>query len=304
MATRNRTEEFISLRAMHVVRRDSDDKELLQHGMTAIPIEAPAWVAVMQSIRQIENQIAMEHQHVEELHREHLKVCFGGDRDQEAEERDIESATQSISRKFKLVENEIKSLDEAYRRDLGPDGGSDAELSILHNAKMCLVHEIGMLSKQVRDGQRRYLKALEKQKAVRDRAAGGARRRELDDRLTEDDRIDECLQRGCTQKQVEDILINSRLAGERDQEFQNILTSIKSLHEMFHDLHTLVREQGTILDRVDYNMNVTHRRVVDTKDKLKDAADYQDASSFQLCFLLLIVMVVGFVIALMVKVAL
>jgi syntaxin 16 len=73
---------------------------------------------------------------------------------------------------------------------------------------------------------------------------------------------------------------------------------------MFQDVHTLVREQGTILDRVDYNMNVTHKRVVDTKDKLKDAADYQDASSFQLCFLLLIVMVVGFVIALMVKVAL
>jgi Na+/H+ antiporter NhaD/arsenite permease-like protein len=61
---------------------------------------------------------------------------------------------------------------------------------------------------------------------------------------------------------------------------------------------------GTILDRVDYNMNVTHKSVVDTKDQLKKAADYQDASSFQLCVLLLIVMVVGFVIALMVKVAL
>jgi syntaxin 16 len=306
MATRNRTEEFINLRAMRVTRRDSDDKELLERssGMTAIPVEAPAWVAVMQSIRQIENQIAMEHQHVEELHREHLKVQFGGDRDQEAEEREIESATQSISRKFKLAENEIKSLDEVFRRDLGPDGGSNAELSILRNAKMCLVHEIGMLSKQVRDGQRRYLKALEKQKAVRDRFAGGARQRAVEDRLKEEARMDDYLQRGCTQEQVEDILINSRLADERDQEFQNILTSIKSLHEMFQDLHTLVIEQGTMLDRIDHNMTVTHERVVQGKIQLEKAAKHQEAGTFQLCVLLLVVMIIGFAIALMVKVAL
>jgi syntaxin 16 len=306
MATRNRTEEFINLRAMRVTRRDSDDKELLERssGMTAIPVEAPAWVAVMQSIRQIENQIAMEHQHVEELHREHLKVQFGGDRDQEAEEREIESATQSISRKFKLAESEIKSLDEVFRRDLGPDGGSNAELSILRNAKMCLVHEIGMLSKQVRDGQRRYLKALEKQKAVRDRFAGGARQRAVEDRLKEEARMDDYLQRGCTQEQVEDILINSRLADERDQEFQNILTSIKSLHEMFQDLHTLVIEQGTMLDRIDHNMTVTHERVVQGKIQLEKAAKHQEAGTFQLCVLLLVVMIIGFAIALMVKVAL
>jgi syntaxin 16 len=306
MATRNRTEEFINLRAMRVTRRDSDDKELLERSsaMTAIPVEAPAWVAVMQSIRQIENQIAMEHQHVEELHREHLKVQFGGDRDQEAEEREIESATQSISRKFKLAESEIKSLDEVFRRDLGPDGGSNAELSILRNAKMCLVHEIGMLSKQVRDGQRRYLKALEKQKAVRDRFAGGARQRAVEDRLKEEARMDDYLQRGCTQEQVEDILINSRLADERDQEFQNILTSIKSLHEMFQDLHTLVIEQGTMLDRIDHNMTVTHERVVQGKIQLEKAAKHQEAGTFQLCVLLLVVMIIGFAIALMVKVAL
>jgi syntaxin 16 len=103
---------------------------------------------------------------------------------------------------------------------------------------------------------------------------------------------------------VEDILINSRLADERDQEFQNILTSIKSLHEMFQDLHTLVIEQGTMLDRIDHNMTVTHERVVQGKIQLEKAAKHQEAGTFQLCVLLLVVMIIGFAIALMVKVAL
>jgi syntaxin 16 len=309
MATRNRTEEFINLRSLRghgANRRDADDRELLGQpnvgSSTAVQVEPPAWVSVMNGIRQLEKQITTEHQQVEELHRQHLKVQFGGERDLDAEERNIEAGTANIARRFKLAENEIKSLDDVFRRDLGPDGGTNAELSILRNVKMCLVAELGTLSKQVRDSQRRYLRALEKQKAVRG-WAGGAKQREVQDRLTKDAQIDEYLQRGCTQEQVEDILINTRLAEERDQEFQNILTSIKSLHEMFADLHSLVIEQGTMLDRIDHNMTVTHERVVQGRKQLEKAAKHQEAGTFKLMVLLLIVMIIGFAIALMVKIA-
>lgn len=306
MATRNRTEEFINLRAMRGPgRRDGDDKQLLgPGGSSAVPVEPPGWVQVMQGVRQLEQQIAAEHQHVEELHRAHLKVQFGGERDLDAEEREIEAATQSIQRKFKLAENEIAVLDQVFRRDLGPEGGSNAELSILRNAKMCLVHELGNLSKQVREGQRRYLRALEKQKAVRERWAGGAHQREVEERLSREAQIDEYVQRGATQEQVEDILLNTRLAEERDQEFQSILTSIKSLHEMFADLQTLVIEQGTLLDRIDHNMQLTHERVTQGRKQLEKAAKHQEAGTFKLCVLLLVVLIIGFAIALLVKITL
>jgi syntaxin 16 len=306
MATRNRTEEFLNLRALRVPnpRREGDDRELLQGPSSAIQVEPPAWVAVMQGVRQIESQIASEHQHVEELHRQHLKVQFGGERDLDAEERDIEASSQSIARKFKLAEHEIKVLDETFRRELGPEGGTNAELSILRNAKMCLVNELGNLSKQVRDSQRSYLRALEKQKAVRERWAGGQHQREVEDRLSRQAQVDECLQRGCTQEQVDAIMLNSRLAEERDQEFQNILNNIKSLHEMFQDLNTLVIEQGTMLDRIDHNMTVTHERVVQGRKQLEKAQKHQEAGTFKLCVLLLVVMIIGFLIALMIKIAL
>ena len=49
------------------------------------------------------------------------------------------------------------------------------------------------------------------------------------------------------------------LAEERDREVRNILTSIADLAQIMKDLSTLVIDQGTVLDRIDYNMEQARR---------------------------------------------
>jgi syntaxin 16 len=66
----------------------------------------------------------------------------------------------------------------------------------------------------------------------------------------------------------------------------------------------MVIEQGSLLDRIDYNMTVTHERIVKSRKELVKAAKHQEAGSFKLCVLLLVIMIIGFVLALLVKVAL
>lgn len=48
-----------------------------------------------------------------------------------------------------------------------------------------------------------------------------------------------------------------RLAETREREINQISQSISQLADMFRELHTLVIDQGTVLDRIDYNLELT-----------------------------------------------
>lgn len=91
------------------------------------------------------------------------------------------------------------------------------------------------------------------------------------------------------------------LIDERDREVHNIVASINELAQIMKDLSVLVIDQGTILDRIDYNMEQTSMKVEEGVRQLEKAEKKQKQSGMVLCIMLLLVAIVVMVLLVIFK---
>lgn len=80
---------------------------------------------------------------------------------------------------------------------------------------------------------------------------------------------------------------NTRMAEHREHEVTKVVKSIVDLNEIFKDLATMVQEQGTILDRIDYNVEQTQTQVGEGLKQLRQAEVYHRKNRKMVCILVL-----------------
>ena len=68
---------------------------------------------------------------------------------------------------------------------------------------------------------------------------------------------------------------------QRDEDINILANSINELSGIFKDLQNVVQEQGTILDRIDYNIEVSYENSHKGLKLLKKAEDHQNESCFR-----------------------
>ncbi|XP_050671330.1 syntaxin-16 isoform X2 [Leptidea sinapis] len=68
---------------------------------------------------------------------------------------------------------------------------------------------------------------------------------------------------------------NTQMIAEREQEVNKIVRSIVDLNDIFKDLAHMVHEQGSILDRIDYNIEQTEVQVHEGYKQLQRAERFQ-----------------------------
>ena len=78
---------------------------------------------------------------------------------------------------------------------------------------------------------------------------------------------------------------------KRDQDLTNLLNSVNELAQIFKDMQTLVMEQGTILDRIDYNIEVASTNISKEKKNITKADKYMKNNCFRNVIIVLIVII-------------
>jgi syntaxin 16 len=89
----------------------------------------------------------------------------------------------------------------------------------------------------------------------------------------------------------------------RMREIQHIARSVEQLSSMFQELSTLVIEQGTILDRVDHNMEGAAKNTIKGKENLDEANKLHKSSRPIKCMATLMGLIVAGVVTIVAKTA-
>ena len=91
------------------------------------------------------------------------------------------------------------------------------------------------------------------------------------------------------------------IAAERNKEISSLVGSINELAVLFKDLSVLVIDQGTIIDRIDYNVESTLRNVRKGNEQLVEARKASESMRAKSCIMCLVSSIVLCVIILFLK---
>ncbi|KAG5286485.1 hypothetical protein AALO_G00015360 [Alosa alosa] len=195
---------------------------------------------------------------------------------------DIEARTNEIKKLANNARNKLKSIEKSL--DTNAEDRVSADMRIKKS-------QHAILAKKFVEVMTRY---NETQMDFRDKSKGRiARQLEITGKTTTDEELEEMLEGGNAAVFTAGIMasnISKEQLGEieaRHKDIMRLESSIKELHDMFVDIAMLVENQGTMIDRIESNVDQSagfvERAVADTK---KAAAFRQAARRKQMMIMM------------------
>ncbi|KAH8161695.1 hypothetical protein CIB48_g6547 [Xylaria polymorpha] len=273
----------------------------------------PRWADISDEVTDLLADIARKSQTLERLHQKHVLPGFNDEEAKRAEEGEIERLTQSITKGFHECHRCIQRVEQMVRDGQHAGSMSRAEEVMARNIQVSLASRVQEASAGFRKKQSAYLKKLRGMSGLGavspggDRAAtplGGtsATSYAADPSLLESD-ADRSYSQSALQQTTAQRLLHSNDAVilQREREIEDIAQGIIELSDLFRDLQTMVIDQGTMLDRIDYNVERMATDVKAAEKELVVASGYQKRTTKRKLILLLILLIVGAIILLVLK---
>ncbi|KAI1631326.1 t-SNARE [Biscogniauxia mediterranea] len=274
----------------------------------------PRWADINDEVTDLLADVARKSQTLERLHQKHVLPGFNDEEAKRVEEGEIERLTQSITKGFHDCHRCIQRVEQMVRE--GKQGGTmtRAEEVMAKNIQVSLAARVQEASAGFRKKQSAYLKKLRGMSGLASPNLGGDRSSTpfggsssntnyaADPSLLESDADRSYSQTALQQTTAQRLLhSNDAVILQREREIEDIAQGIIELSDLFRDLQTMVIDQGTMLDRIDYNVERMATDVRAAEKELVVAAGYQRKTTKRKAILLLLLLIAGAIILLVIK---
>eukprot|EP00245_Coleochaete_scutata_P007902 TRINITY_DN23707_c0_g1_i1.p1 TRINITY_DN23707_c0_g1~~TRINITY_DN23707_c0_g1_i1.p1 ORF type:complete len:326 (+),score=69.31 TRINITY_DN23707_c0_g1_i1:135-1112(+) len=320
MATRNRTAAFLKYReavrqskpfqSSSIELSDLSSQKLIMGGVSSstrgggynslstsdtdgyrpnalAPSLPPAWVDISE---EVSAEMAKARGKMAELAKAHSRALMPTFDDSGGEEHNIEVLTHEITRTLKRSEQKLQRLSG------GAAGGASEDTNIRKNVQRSMATDLQALSMEFRKQQKGYLERLRRQD---EGSAAGGIGMGLSEQRREPD--DDFFDPGFNDQQMSRVKGSENIAAEREKEVAQIMQSVNELAQIMKDLSVLVIDQGTIIDRIDYNIENVAASVEKGVEQLTKAESHQKKGRMVMCIMLLLVVALFLIVVLIVK---
>ncbi|MCO5559270.1 hypothetical protein L7F22_012866 [Adiantum nelumboides] len=253
-------------------------------GAVAISLP-PQWVDISEDVSNNMQQARVKMNELVKAHAKALRPTFGDNKD---EHRAIELLTHEITRLLKKCEKSLQQLSTGK--------GPNEDATLRKNVQRSLATNLQSLSMEFRKQQKGYLDRLRRQQDIPTAAELGMNLNEhRTSSLEDDDDLGFGKQRSSQMKRVE------KMALEREKEISQIVESVNDLAQIMKDLSVLVIDQGTIVDRIDYNLQNVASSVEQGVKQLERAEKTQKKGGMVMCVMILICLCLFMIFVLLIK---
>ncbi|KNE55788.1 hypothetical protein AMAG_01663 [Allomyces macrogynus ATCC 38327] len=267
-----------------------------------VPTLPPAWVDIVDGVDETMGQIQQTMAYLDGLHKRHLLPGFSDDDEDSTGPGSgggggptvmhIEATTQNIMAMLQTCSRHIKALERDYVPTASPDGAPPTyQASQVHkNAARRLATQLADLSSQFRAAQANYLTRLKSRSTTATPLFSLSDTDDADDvplTTTSSSAIP-----GASLATVSASDTTAALIADRDREVSSLVQNLADLATVFRDMQTLVVDQGTLVDRIDYHLDVAANHVDRGNVELDRAIRYQaSATKIRAIYLLVLAIV-------------
>ncbi|CAL5045364.1 unnamed protein product [Urochloa decumbens] len=262
----------------------TDDPSGSSRGAVTVGLP-PAWVDVSEEISANMQRAKMKMGELAKAHAKALMPSFGDGRDNQ---RAIEVLTHEIT---DLLKRSEKRLQKLSMKDSSEDS------NVRKNVQRSLATDLQNLSMEFRKKQSSYLKQLRQQKEGQDgvdleMSINGTKS------TFEDDEFEDV---GFTEVQMTKLKKSEAFTREREREIEQVVESVNELAQIMKDLSVLVIDQGTIIDRIDYNIQNVAASVEEGYKQLQKAERTQKKGGMVMCATVLVILIFIMIVLLILK---